>query len=113
MASDPSALSGPLKSQLEGDPDMAELVGMFVGDLPQRIDAVARALDERRADDLKRITHQLRGSSASYGFPSIGSVAGRIEDSLHELGSSNGADLSSLKATVDELINLCKRATLA
>lgn len=112
MAIDPNTLGGPLKSQLEGDPDMAELVGMFVGDLPQRMDAVAKAWEQRRADDLKRIAHQLRGSSASYGFPTIGNAAGRIEDALRDLASKNQSDLSSLQSTVDELINLCKRASM-
>jgi HPt (histidine-containing phosphotransfer) domain-containing protein len=110
MSTSPQQDRSPLRSTLEGDPDMAELVSLFVGELPQRIAALRQAWDQRRTDDLRRLAHQLRGSCASYGFPIIGTVAGKLEDSIRELGASPSPNLDSLVSTVNELIDLCDRA---
>lgn len=110
MSLDPSNARPPLRSTLEGDPDMAELVGLFVGDLPQRINSIEQAWAARRAADIQRLAHQLRGSSASYGFPAIGESAARLEDSIRSLGPTPTDTLADLRRSVDELIELCKRA---
>ncbi|GJQ30911.1 MAG: hypothetical protein HBSAPP03_27950 [Phycisphaerae bacterium] len=112
MPHEPSDASAPLRSTLEGDPDMAELVGLFVGDLPQRIDSLRTAWSEHRAADLQRLAHQLRGSSASYGFASIGDSAGRLEDALRDLDLARSPTLDAFKSSVDELIELCRRAAV-
>ncbi len=110
MHSDPNSARPPLRSTLEGDPDMAELVGLFVGDLPQRINSIEQAWSTKRAADIQRLAHQLRGSSASYGFPTIGESAARLEDSILALGSTPTDSLDTLRRSVDELIQLCKQA---
>jgi HPt (histidine-containing phosphotransfer) domain-containing protein len=92
------------------DPDMAELVQMFVADLPQRAAAVEQAWSGRRLDDLRRLAHQLRGSSASYGFEVIGDTAGQIEDQIKAMSAQPPEDLASVRAGVEELLSLCHRA---
>lgn len=110
MSSESSNAGPPLRSTLEGDPDMAELVGLFVGDLPQRINSIEQAWAARRASDIQRLAHQLRGSSASYGFPTIGESAARLEDSIRSLSQAPTDTLDNLRRSVDELVELCKRA---
>lgn len=111
MPSDPSKAQSPLRSTLAGDPDMAELVGLFVADLPQRIASIEAAWSARRTTDVQRLAHQLRGSSASYGFAPIGESAGRLEDALRSLGASPEASLDELNQSVRELLALCARAS--
>jgi len=108
--SNPNASSrGPILSEYANDADMAELVESFVSELPKRIEAITSAVSQSRGTDLKRLAHQLRGAAPGYGFPTIGSAAAALEDLMRQAPAS--ADLSTFKAQIDELVDLCSRAT--
>ncbi len=100
--------SSPLRSQYADDPEMKELVEMFVAELPDRLRALREAWAEGRLDVLQRMAHQLRGSSGGYGFPDIGDAASRVERALSDSASS-GAE--TLKREIDALSSLCDRAS--
>ncbi len=93
-------------SALADDPDLAEIVEMFVQEMPQRI---ALLLDRFRADDregLRRVAHQLKGAAGSYGFAPISPAAGCLEDQIVQSASE-----AQIREALDELIDLCRRAT--
>ncbi|MBI1189701.1 MAG: hypothetical protein GC200_03345 [Tepidisphaera sp.] len=110
MSNTPNGQRPPLRSTLSGDPEMLELVEMFVADLSRRREAIRAAMEGRRADDLKRLAHQLRGASASYGLKPLGDAAGRVEDAIKRLEGRDAAELERVRAEVDELIEMCDRA---
>ncbi len=99
--------NSPLRSSFASDPDMVELVELFVEELPQRVQAITSAFAEGQTETLGRITHQLKGASAGYGFEAIGKAAGVVEAQVKAL--SPGASLESVKTQVDALIALCSR----
>jgi HPt (histidine-containing phosphotransfer) domain-containing protein len=103
----------PLRSEFHGDPDLAELVELFLSEIPDRVRAIQRAWNARELPVLSRLAHQLRGSSAGYGFPSLGRAAGAVEDALLGANSCASADLERLAAQVDDLVALCRRAVLS
>lgn len=103
-----SGPSSPIRSRFAGDPEMSELIELFVAELPQRVNVIAAAMRDREFQTLCRISHQLKGASAGYGFDSIGKAAGAIEHQLLSLGPS--ADIEGVQQQVDALISLCKRA---
>lgn len=107
----PSPAQGPLRSSFANDPDMKELVELFVTEIPQRLDAMSKAWENQRLDDVRRMAHQLRGSSGSYGFPTLGHAAGRVEDALKTLPSAS-PDLLEATRCVDELVSLCRRLAI-
>ena len=94
-----------LQSQLANDPEMAELLDLFLSELPKRVEVVMHAVRARELHTLRRVAHQMKGSCAGYGFPTIGAAAGTIEQNLDQ-----GAPLEQIKGQVDELVNLCQRA---
>lgn len=103
--------SGPLVSQFAGDPDMAELVGLFLSELPDRIDALRSAWETRELGQLRRMAHQLKGAGAGYGFAPIGDAAAKLEKGLAACkGASADAPLDSLSRQLSELVDLCTRA---
>jgi CHASE3 domain sensor protein/CheY-like chemotaxis protein len=59
----PQNSSDVLVSELADDEDMLELIEMFVGDFPDRIAELERAIDERDIAELARLAHQLKGSA--------------------------------------------------
>lgn len=96
-----------LRSEFADDPEMVELVELFVGEMPDRISTLEQCLQQQRLDELHRVAHQMKGAASGYGFPSISSAAKQVENSLKE-----GAELDRIQNEVDELIDLCKRITV-
>jgi HPt (histidine-containing phosphotransfer) domain-containing protein len=96
----------PLVSKLAADPDMVELVRMFVDEIPERIRLVEDFWARRELEQLRRIAHQLKGACGGYGFPQVGQVAARLEDGL---SSESEADLQGVAVRVKELIETCRR----
>ncbi len=96
----------PLYSSLGDDPDLSEIVEMFVDEMPDRVTALQTQLKEADWESLRRTAHQLKGAAGSYGFDIISPCAARLEDAVRE---SEPED--QIRKAVDELANLCSRAT--
>lgn len=92
----------PLRSTLT-DPDLADLVEMFIAELPSRIDALQASAASCDWDQLASLGHQLKGASGSYGFAPLGAVCARVE----RIAQRGGAD--DLPAVLNELAELERR----
>ncbi len=101
----PDPMANAFVSPLAGDPLMADLLRQFLEDLPKRADTVVEAWESGEAQGLRRIAHQLKGSCAGYGFPTIGDAAARLENLLQA-----GTRLESVASEVRVLADLCHRA---
>ena len=99
-----------IHSQLANDPDMAELVDLFVGELPKRVESLTQAWRTREFQALQRLAHQLKGSCAGYGFPALGTAAAKVENTIRAK-SPEEIKLEDLSAEVNELIALCHRVS--
>jgi HPt (histidine-containing phosphotransfer) domain-containing protein len=92
-------------SRLADDPDLRDIVDMFVEEMPGRI---ATFLDQLRAGDweaLRHTAHQLKGAAGSYGFDVITPSAGKVEAAIR-----NSEPEKRIREAVDELVDLCQRA---
>ena len=105
MATDTSAA---IRSRFADDPDMADLIQEFVGELASRADALSADLRAGRTDDLRRRAHQLRGAAAGYGFPEISGAAGALEDCLRQGAPVGDQRVATLASSLE---SLCRRAT--
>ncbi|MBX3357868.1 MAG: Hpt domain-containing protein [Phycisphaeraceae bacterium] len=101
----------PLRSQFADDPDMSEIIALFVDEMPQRLADMRKRWESQQLDELKRLAHQLRGAGGGYGFPAIGAAAGRLEEILKAM-VDRGADVSAaqVQAEFAALIDLCQTA---
>ncbi len=99
------ASTKPVISEFCDDADMVELVEMFVNELPDKAAAMEKALVDRNLEELRRLSHQLKGAAGGYGFPTITDAAkvveadAQVEDALERLAQE-----------VKELVSLCGRA---
>ena len=91
-------------SKLADDPDLAELVELFVANLPQLLAALAQNAGRKDWRSLGRAAHQLKGSSGCYGFDEIESRAARLEDSCRR-----SLPEREILSALDELEQLCGR----
>ncbi|NOG54626.1 MAG: Hpt domain-containing protein [Planctomycetes bacterium] len=99
--------SGPVVSEFADDPDMLELVEMFVDELPQRVQSLQSSFESQMMDELLRLSHQLKGACGGYGFPSLSEAAAELEGLL----KSGAGDPGQIEAAMNELVDLCRRAS--
>jgi HPt (histidine-containing phosphotransfer) domain-containing protein len=91
-------------SKLAADPDLAELVGLFVGELPGRLREISDAAAVGDLESVSRIAHQLKGAGGSHGFPQIGPPALKLEQAARESKSP-----PAIFAVLEELTEVCDR----
>lgn len=104
----PSDGAAPIHSSFASDPEMLELIQMYVEEMPGRIAELEGSWRASRLDDLSRYAHQLKGASAGYGFESIGSAAARLE----ELTKHTEPDLALVRRELTTLLDLCGRTAV-
>lgn len=96
---------GPLLySSLGDDPDLAEIVEMFVEELPRRIEGIVAATQQRNWAEVGRLAHQIKGAGGSHGFDQMTKPAAIVEDLAR-----HGSDDASLESAVATLVDICSR----
>ena len=88
-------------STLGGDPDFAELVEMFVEEMPDRIAALQQAFDCGDVKELRCLAHQLKGAAGSFGLDQLTPLAAAVEFS-----TSENEPEEKIQKTLQELIGV-------
>lgn len=99
---------GPLLSDFANDPDMLELVEMFVVEMPNRVSAIETAVNEADMASIASFAHQLKGAAGGYGFGSITDAAAVVERQAKVY-----EQLDEVQGAIDQLLSLCRRASSA
>lgn len=79
-------------SPLALEPDLAELVEIFVSDLPDRVAEIRRYAQFEDWSEVRRLAHQLKGAGGSYGFPHLSEAAQQVELAGKEREPSDAID---------------------
>jgi histidine phosphotransfer protein HptB len=95
----------PLYSTLGGDPDLGDLVTLFVDEMAGRVTTIIDLLNQKNWEGLRRMAHQIKGAAGSYGFGPISPCAGKLEFAIRDQESEE-----NIRKAVDELINMCNCA---
>jgi CheY-like chemotaxis protein/HPt (histidine-containing phosphotransfer) domain-containing protein len=91
-------------SHLAADPDLRELVDLFVREMPDRINALEAQAKNRDWNELTRTARQIKGAAGSYGFGEITPYAARLEAAAQE-----ALPEEQILAALNELLSLCRR----
>jgi HPt (histidine-containing phosphotransfer) domain-containing protein len=103
----------PIRSEYATDPDMREIVEMFVQEMPQRVEQFYAVWESQNLEELRRLAHQMKGASGGYGFGSVGKAAEKLEHSLVSMGHGGvESSLEQLRKEFAELVNICKRVSV-
>lgn len=92
-----------LFSTLAEDPDLAEIVEMFVDEMPERIENILNCYQSEDWEGLRRASHQLKGAAGSYGFAPITPCAGILEAAIKQTRPED-----EIRKAVDELVGMCQ-----
>jgi len=99
-----SKTNQPVYSLLGGDPDLGELVSMFVSEMPRRMSAFQQEQAEGNREALGRLAHQMKGAAGSYGFDQATPLAARLEYAARE-----NLPETELLAAMNDLLDVCAR----
>lgn len=104
---------GPaLRSDFANDPDMREILELFVQEMPTRVSDLLVFWEQQELEKVGRMAHQLKGAGGGYGFEIISTAAAALEKSVSELKEAPTTSMiEATKAQVDTLVDLCKRAS--
>lgn len=103
FANTPQVSSQWLYSIYGTDPDLSDLVELFVDEMPGRVRSLLEHAQRGEWADVSRLAHQLKGAAGSYGFPQITPVAQQLERAAR-----HGHDDHEVRAHLDALVTLCK-----
>ena len=84
---------------------MAELVELFVDEMPDRIQNFTILLEQAEWEELCRAAHQLKGAAGSYGFDAISPVAAAVEDKIRA-----GYPEHEICQAVEDICEICQHA---
>jgi HPt (histidine-containing phosphotransfer) domain-containing protein len=101
MTSETSEL---IYSTLGDDPDLADIVEMFVDEMPERVETLTKFFIAKDWEELGRMAHQLKGAAGSYGFDDLTPGSAALEESVRKGGTE--ADIST---ALDHLVDQCQR----
>lgn len=86
------------------DPDLGELVEMFVDEMEQRVGSFRNAFDESDFSTLGTLAHQLKGAAGSYGFDTLTPAAFELEQAVRD-----GSSMQAIEESLDRVTDLCHR----
>ena len=95
-------------SALADDPDLYEIVKMFVDEMPSRVEQLVSEFQSKNWHGLKQTTHQLKGAAGSYGFAEVTPAAGKLEQNLKQESSE-----AEIQQSLEELVAICQRMGIA
>ena len=99
-----AAKANAVYSLLAADADLAELIELFVSELPARLRQIADAAAVGDLETVARIAHQLKGAGGSHGFPQVGPPALKLEQAARVTKSP-----PAIFAVLEELTEVCDR----
>ena len=96
-------------STLACDPDLGELVDLFVSELPDRVNSLSSALANGDWESLGRYAHQLKGAAGSYGFDQLTPSLRKLEALTREQGGKESGAEQSIREALADVSELCSR----
>jgi CheY-like chemotaxis protein/HPt (histidine-containing phosphotransfer) domain-containing protein len=104
------AMLEPVLARVGGDRQLlSEISRLFVEDAPRHLDAIARAIDRREGEALRRAAHGLKGAAANFDAAGVVAAARALEEIGSTARFERAADaLKTLHAELDQLLVLLR-----
>ena len=88
-----------IRSALADEPGLAEILPVFLAELPLQVRRLLNLIQRRDAKELRRLIHQIKGCGGGYGFQSLTDLARDIECQL-----MSNAPIENIATKVEELV---------
>ena len=95
-----------LVSEFVDDPDIAEILGGFVGRLQEQLDAMRSALAFGNYEELRSLAHKLKGAGGSYGYPALSEKGRALENAAkNRSAAAAGPALDAVSTLIEAIQN--------
>ena len=95
----------PLKSTLDtNNPRFRAVVGKFIGRLPDQLELMTKAIEEKQFEELQSLAHWMKGSGPNVGYAEFATPAKKLE------GFARERNLDSAVSALVEIRKLSGRA---
>jgi CheY-like chemotaxis protein len=91
-------------SEFISDPEMAEILGEFVGRLEGQVEAMRQAYENCRWEELQRLGHRLKGAGGSYGYPLLTDAGRQLEEAV------KAQDFVAASMAIERIAGMCQAA---
>jgi CheY-like chemotaxis protein/HPt (histidine-containing phosphotransfer) domain-containing protein len=98
----PPADAEVMVSDFSDDPEMAAILGEFVGRLDAQVEAMRKAYSDRQYEELQRLGHRLKGAGGSYGYPLLTDAGRELEDAV------KARDYLAAKHAIERIAAMCR-----
>jgi PAS domain S-box-containing protein len=88
-------------SAFRDDPEMAVILGDFIGRLGGQVAAMQQAYADDRYEELQRLAHRLKGAGGSYGYPLLTDASKKLEDAC------KARDRETAKTAIGDVAAMC------
>lgn len=92
---------------LLNDPEFAELIDYFRGELPDRVRSLEESAASQDLGSIQRLAHQLKGAAPGFGFHDVGAAAHQLEANLRSMEPAERS-LAQIRSDLDALVLLCR-----
>jgi signal transduction histidine kinase/DNA-binding response OmpR family regulator len=110
-ALDPAVVDQALASVFADDPDVAAMLPEFLARLSTRWEELRVAADAGDRAQLETLAHQIKGSAASFGYPSMGEAAAALESTVRS-ASASPAQIAECARELTRIIDAARRSPL-
>ena len=97
-----------LKSKLHSNPRVSPLLYGFVSGISERISNMKMAISKNDRQELRILSHQLKGTSLNYGYPTISEASAKIESMM----ATDSVDIEQAAPIVDDIESYANRALI-
>ncbi len=98
---DSCAQGDVMLSAFRDNPEMAMILGEFIGRLNGQVAAMQQACADARYEDLHRLAHRLKGAGGSYGYLLLTEASKRLEEAC------KARNTDAAKAAIDDVAAMC------
>lgn len=102
-----------LWERLDGDPELLrELVEIFVAEYPGLLQSIATSIDQQSYDDIKKLSHKLKGSALQFSGTGVSALAASLERLGQEQSLQGAGEIfHRLKEETEALVESLKTIT--
>jgi HPt (histidine-containing phosphotransfer) domain-containing protein len=99
------SMADQVYSSWRNDPDYADLLPVFVDELPSMQRTLLEFAKVCDFENVKREAHKLRGTAGGYGYQGLSQLAGQLEDTC----KTSALDSTAILQDIDRLIEYIER----
>ena len=99
----------PLLSRFANDPEMRELVALFVTEAPDRLREIRASWEASDLRRLRMLAHQIKGAAGGYGYPEVSAAAAALEAAANDARATK----QGVQPALDTFTALLSRVVIA